>query len=352
MTRCDVWGPQGNWPQPEIFEEDCGVFVGTQKPPLGFSPATPYTGTMKLSLDLALSSIHKNFITSNRLVSQDATFKMYTDPSFTTEVVAIDRMDSLRNWIEPIMYLKITSGNTENIRYYAITLLKCPECPIWNPATETCEIRPSPECPLCTIWSEELQMCICDDEKGCGPLMPMATGPDSDSLPALREGNPPALREGNESFPMLCGCQFGYAESDPPNYEVPCEIYTYTMDACWLLEEDQKGVIITLNPHPSTNRHAMFADYTIVANGNEVRTLQMALTQTMRIPWIKGPLAHPDWEPLVPNTEFTNKVLQLDLYLHRANYDYSHSGYTKIGTTKVYPPIATKNPVTDLCPTN
>jgi len=60
--------------------------------------------------------------TGTIIVSTDATFEMYSDPAFINKESMINRVGA--NGIEvKTVYIKVTSGNQENWRYYAIMIL-------------------------------------------------------------------------------------------------------------------------------------------------------------------------------------------------------------------------------------
>jgi len=69
--------------------------------------------------DNSMFTIHRNFIE----VSQDATFVMYTDFTYTIETNEVNRLDANLNWLTQVrLFIKVTSGNGENIRYYEIVV--------------------------------------------------------------------------------------------------------------------------------------------------------------------------------------------------------------------------------------
>jgi hypothetical protein len=83
----------------------------------GMSNFDPHFAVIELPRDMNLQAIHRNFIT----VSQDATYVMYNDWAFSNPVDEIDRLNAQLQWLSQVrVYLKVTSGNTENVRYYEI----------------------------------------------------------------------------------------------------------------------------------------------------------------------------------------------------------------------------------------
>ena len=74
------------------------------------------TITMPITIPVIFAS------TGTIIVSTDATFEMYSDPAFINKESMINRVGA--NGIEvKTVYIKVTSGNQENWRYYAIMIL-------------------------------------------------------------------------------------------------------------------------------------------------------------------------------------------------------------------------------------
>ena len=99
--------PQGGWPDPA---DNNGV---------GASATNPYEESIELPTDFDHAVLHRNFIE----VGEDATFVMYADSGFSIAVDLIDRMDNQFVWLpEVYMYICVTSGNGEIVRYYVVTV--------------------------------------------------------------------------------------------------------------------------------------------------------------------------------------------------------------------------------------
>jgi hypothetical protein len=85
----------------------------------GASPLDPHFALIEMPRDMDLRAIHRNFITA----SEDATYVMYNDLAFSNPVDEIDRVNAQLQWLSQVrVYLKVTSGNTENIMYYEIVV--------------------------------------------------------------------------------------------------------------------------------------------------------------------------------------------------------------------------------------
>ena len=98
--------PQGGWP----------VDINTA---VGFSTTRPYELTMELDATLNYSSILPARIT----LSEDAVMVMYDHYDWKVPVKYVDRLDKNQEWKEEThVYLIVTSANTQNMRYYDITV--------------------------------------------------------------------------------------------------------------------------------------------------------------------------------------------------------------------------------------
>ena len=207
---------------------------------------------MRLPTNIFYEMIHRNFIINNNLLSEDATFEMYSDPSFTTSIDLIYRKDANFDWIEPTIYLKVISGNQKNTRYYAITLLKCPECLIWKSATESCESLPDEPIPVTPFvcWSnwEKTEIGMKGGLPGITyrvqlngadavPSTLLGGGPDSfyraSSFGQITSGQ---LFLGDDPVPLVAGdpnpfTEPGYCLGVCPPWAVYFPGYQYTTDA-------------------------------------------------------------------------------------------------------------------------
>ena len=98
--------PQGGWP----ININTGV---------GFSTTRPYELTMELDATLNYSSI----LPARILLSEDAVMVMYDHYDWKVPVKYVDRLDKNLEWKEEThVYLIVTSANTQNMRYYDITV--------------------------------------------------------------------------------------------------------------------------------------------------------------------------------------------------------------------------------------
>ncbi|MCL2046383.1 MAG: isopeptide-forming domain-containing fimbrial protein [Oscillospiraceae bacterium] len=102
-----------------IYTEDVMPVSGWPNDGTGLSAANPHEATIILPANFMYIVIHRNFV----FVGEDATFEMYSDSSFTNEIVIIDRLDNSFNWINSLnLYIKVTSGNLQLVRYYNIEI--------------------------------------------------------------------------------------------------------------------------------------------------------------------------------------------------------------------------------------
>ncbi|MCL2165562.1 MAG: hypothetical protein FWH55_14515, partial [Oscillospiraceae bacterium] len=86
---------------------------------VGLSTVRPYEITMELDTTLNHSSLIKDRI----LLGEDATVVMYNHYDWRDEVSYVDRLDNELNWNEEThIYLEVTSGNREQIRYYDVAI--------------------------------------------------------------------------------------------------------------------------------------------------------------------------------------------------------------------------------------
>jgi hypothetical protein len=86
----------------------------------GIQLTSPREAVITLPATLSMTSAHRNFIK----VSEDASFILYSDCDYQNEAVIIDRIDAQYEWLPEVhLYIKVISGNQENIRFYDITVL-------------------------------------------------------------------------------------------------------------------------------------------------------------------------------------------------------------------------------------
>ena len=79
----------------------------------------PHRAAIEMPSTVFFSTLHRNYVD----VGEDATFIMYSDPGFTIETELVDRMDYGFVWLSEVhLYLKVTSGNGELVKYYDITV--------------------------------------------------------------------------------------------------------------------------------------------------------------------------------------------------------------------------------------
>jgi hypothetical protein len=71
-----------------------------------------------LPQSLEFAVVHLNDIE----VSEDATFKIYSDFGYINKVDNVSRLDENMQWIPVHLYILVTSANQENFRYYIITI--------------------------------------------------------------------------------------------------------------------------------------------------------------------------------------------------------------------------------------
>jgi len=85
----------------------------------GLSADKPFEATLEIPVSLRYSSIHVFDIGLGR----DASIVMYSGSDWANPVTQVDRIGNDMEWIEELpIYLKVTSGNQQNIRYYVITV--------------------------------------------------------------------------------------------------------------------------------------------------------------------------------------------------------------------------------------
>ena len=85
----------------------------------GLSIIDPYLATIELPSTITFATIHVNDIK----LSLDATLNMYSSFTYQNEITIVDRLDNSFNWLPEVhLYLKVTSGNQQNFRYYDITV--------------------------------------------------------------------------------------------------------------------------------------------------------------------------------------------------------------------------------------
>jgi len=156
-------GPQGDW-EPIDYTNICGLIQISQDPSsVGFSAENPHVGTMKLPVVTRYHSLHRNsvfsFLPRNADGTISGTFVMYSDPNFTNEVTQINRIIGVNEWIEPTAYIKVTSSNNRIIRYFAIKILLCRECPYEEATVVDGVVQDVCRCPYGTTWFPEEKIC-------------------------------------------------------------------------------------------------------------------------------------------------------------------------------------------------
>jgi len=74
-----------------------------------------------MELDTTLN--HSSIIKDRIILGEDATVVMYNHYDWRDEVSYVDRLDNELNWKEEThIYLEVTSGNREQIRYYDVAI--------------------------------------------------------------------------------------------------------------------------------------------------------------------------------------------------------------------------------------